>query len=100
MSDDPMAMGPSRPVRTDFIDFPTAHRIAREIEGKAEHHPECSAVQTDGALLCDCAAMPVEWARRAIEQEPHREAEIKATLQTYLPEHMRESNGSPGDGEG
>lgn len=77
------------PVRTDFIDFPTAHRIAREIEGKAEHHPECSAVQTAGALLCDCAAVPVEWARRAIEQEPDREAEIRETLQRYLPEPMR-----------
>jgi hypothetical protein len=84
------------PVRTDFIDFPTAHRIAREIEGKAEHHPKCSAVQTSGGLLCDCAAVPVEWARRAIKQEPHREAEIRATLQDYLPEWMRTENGRSG----
>lgn len=75
----------SDPIRTDFIDFPTAHRIAKEIAGKAEHHPECSSP----ALLCDCAAVPVEWARRAIAQEPEREAEITATLQRYLPEHMR-----------
>jgi hypothetical protein len=74
-------------VRTDFIDFPTGWRIVKE--QPLEHHAECSFVTTGGAMLCDCAAMPVEWARRAIEQEPEREAEIQQTLQRYLPENMR-----------
>lgn len=74
------------PVRTDFIDYPTGWRIQSETPG-LEHHPDCSALV--GGFLCDCAAMPVEWARRAIEQEPEREAEIRETLQGYLPEHMR-----------
>lgn len=79
-------------VRTDFIDFPTAWRIQEE---PLEHHPRCSSVPQEDeplagpGLLCDCAAMPIEWARRAIEQEPDRENEIRETLQGYLPEHMR-----------
>lgn len=84
----------AEPLRTDFIDFPTAWRICVETEGKAEHHPDCSFATTHGTFLCDCAAMPVEWARRAIEQEPEREAEIRATLQRYLPEHMRSPVGA------
>ena len=91
--------GPERvPVRTDFIDFPTAWRIQREVGEQLEHHPRCSSVPQDDeplagpGLLCDCAAMPTEWARRAIEQEPDREADIRATLQRYLPENMRASS--------
>lgn len=82
-------------MRTDFIDFPTGWEIQREVGDKLEHDPRCSSVPQDGvplagpAFLCDCAAMPTEWARRAIELEPEREAEIKVALQRYLPEHMR-----------
>ena len=78
------------PFRTDFIDYPTGWRIQKETPG-LEHHPDCSSVEGSNggmggpAFLCDCAAMPVEWARRAIEMEPEREAEIMATLQRYLP---------------
>lgn len=81
--------------RTDFIDYPTGWLIQKEVGHKLEHDPACSSVpgHTGGmsgpAFLCDCAAMPVEWARRAIEMEPEREAEIRQTLQRYLPEHMR-----------
>lgn len=90
-------------MRTDFIDFPTGWEIQREVGSQLEHDPRCSSVpQADMPLagpgfLCDCAAMPVEWARRAIELEPEREAEIKETLQEYLPEHMRASGGTEGD---
>lgn len=88
-----MARAGDQPVRTDFIDYPTAWRIQEETT--LEHHPGCSSVEgSNGGMggpgfLCDCAAMPTEWARRAIEQEPEREAEIRETLQGYLPEHMR-----------
>jgi hypothetical protein len=85
-------------VRTDFIDFPTAWGIQREVGELLEHHPKCSSVPQEDQplagpmLLCDCAAMPTEWARRAIAQEPEREAEIRQTLQGYLPKHMRHSD--------
>lgn len=84
-------------MRTDFIDYPTGWEIQREVGTQLEHDPRCSSVpQADvplagPAFLCDCAAVPVEWARRAIELEPEREAEIRETLQRYLPEHMRTS---------
>lgn len=35
------------------MDFPTAWTIAREAP-PADHDPECSYAQTEGALLCDC----------------------------------------------
>ena len=82
-------------LRTDFIDYPTAWAIQKEVGDKLEHDPACSSVPgSNGGMggpgfLCDCAAMPTEWARRAIEQEPEREAEIRRALQPYLPEHMR-----------
>lgn len=80
-------------VRTDFIDYPTAWAIQRHVE--LEHHPDCSSIEASiggrggAGFLCDCAAMPVEWARRAIQQEPERKADITEALQPYLPEHMR-----------
>lgn len=82
-------------MRTDFIDFPTAWEIQHDVGEQLEHHPQCSSVEqadeplAGRGLLCDCAAMPTEWARRAIEQEPEREAEIREALQRYVPEHMR-----------
>ena len=74
-----------RGMRTDFIDFPTAWEIQHDVGDQLEHHPKCSAP----AFLCDCAAVPTEWARRAIELEPEREDEIRVALQRYLPDHMR-----------
>lgn len=75
----------AEPVRTDFIDYPTGWRIQREVGDDLDHHPRCSSP----VFLCDCGAMPKEWARRAIAQEPHREADIRETLQTYLPKTER-----------
>lgn len=43
----------------DYIDFPTAWAICREYD--LDHHPRCSYVQTDGALLCDCTAVNAKW---------------------------------------
>lgn len=34
------------------LDFPRAWELARAAPSDA-HHPECSYMQTDGALLCD-----------------------------------------------
>lgn len=85
-------------MRTDFIDFPTAWEIQKDVGDKLEHDPRCSSVpQVDEplagpALLCDCAAMPVEWARRAIKQEPEREHEIRQALQRYLPSWMQDKS--------
>jgi hypothetical protein len=49
---------------TDFIDFPAGFLLQREIGVTIDAHldPRCSAVQTDGALLCDCGAIAVQWA--------------------------------------
>lgn len=55
------------PVREDFIDFPTGWRI--QCEGLTHTDPRCSAVQTDGAMLCDCPALEAEWHRRVAEQQ-------------------------------
>lgn len=45
----------------DFIDYPTAWAIQRK--GLTHADEQCSAVRTGGAMLCDCNAMPSEWAR-------------------------------------
>lgn len=83
----------SDPVRTDFIDHPTAWQIQNEVGSQLEHHPDCSAVYSL-AFLCDCAAMPVEWARRCIAQgEP--KVHVMERLQPYLPESMRFERFSP-----
>lgn len=58
------------PVREDFIDFPTGWRIANE--GVEHTDPRCSYVQTNGALLCDCGAIRVEWERRVAAQQAAR----------------------------
>jgi len=36
------------------LDFPRAWELARAAPAEA-HHPQCSYVQSDGALLCDLA---------------------------------------------
>lgn len=43
----------------DFIDFPTAWRLAEE--GVPHWTSECSYEQTHGALLCDCDAVRAWW---------------------------------------
>lgn len=49
------------------LDFPTAFAIQRN--AKLTHDPECSFVQTNGALLCDCSAIEKEYARLIAEAE-------------------------------
>lgn len=44
----------------DHIDFPTAWAIQRV--GLDHTDQKCSAVQTNGAMLCDCKALPIRWA--------------------------------------
>lgn len=53
-------------MRLDYIDYPTGHELARIIGyGREAHlHPDCSAVHTHGAVLCDCGAIAVEWGKR------------------------------------
>jgi hypothetical protein len=52
-------------IRLDMIDFPTGFQLQRRIGwAQRDHlHSRCSAVQTNGAMLCDCGAIAVEWAR-------------------------------------
>lgn len=46
----------------DFLDFPTAWWIQEQ--GLTHTDPRCSAVQSNGAFLCDCGAVNAEWTRR------------------------------------
>ncbi len=50
-------------MRTDFIDMPTAWELQRSIGSTrdAHRHDLCSAVNSDGALLCDCGAIGIKW---------------------------------------
>jgi hypothetical protein len=60
----------SEPVREDFLDFPTAWRLQPRV---VEHHPKCSAAQTQGGMLCDCGSVVAEWERRVAEQVASRD---------------------------
>lgn len=75
MSDGPSATctvhDHSAPVREDFIDFPTGWRL--QCEGLTHTDQRCSAVQTNGAMLCDCDALQAEWERRV---RPHTKAPV------------------------
>jgi hypothetical protein len=52
-------------MRLDFIDFPTGFELQGRIGHAADAHLHrgCSAVLSEGALLCDCGAIAVEWAK-------------------------------------
>lgn len=52
-------------MRTDFIDYPTGWALQRAIGISVPPHltDRCSAVQTNGAMLCDCGAIALEWRR-------------------------------------
>lgn len=50
---------PAPAIRLDMLDFPTGWAIQRR--GLEHLHPKCSAVQTDGAFLCDCGAIEAAW---------------------------------------
>ena len=67
------------PVRTDFVDYPTAWRIQTEIGTTSPPHLyECSCVEKPGVtgvdrlagpgLLCDCAWILVVWRQKVKEQ--------------------------------
>ena len=50
------------------MDWPEAWRFIREEHADhGEHHPSCSWVQTNGALLCDCDVLWNEYVRRGGE---------------------------------
>jgi hypothetical protein len=63
------SVGPvmTEPVREDFIDLPTGWRLQRE--GVQHTDDRCSAVQTNGGMLCDCGAIETEWSRRVAVQK-------------------------------
>ena len=50
-------------MRTDFLDFPTAWAIQREVGASLPHDELCSSVYSV-AFLRDCGAVPNEWERR------------------------------------
>lgn len=56
-------------MRTDFLDYPTAWAIQKEVGPTLTHHMKCSSVPgwhplSGPALLCDCGAVESEWRRR------------------------------------
>jgi hypothetical protein len=56
-------------MRTDFLDYPTAWAIQKEVGTTLEHHPRCSSVPgwdpiSGPGFLCDCGAVEREWERR------------------------------------
>src|SRR4051812_36792920 len=81
------------PVREDFLDYPTAWQIQREVGESLEHDPRCSSVPKPNArmgdldrlagpgLLCDCGAVEREWKRRVSDQ---REARDQAAHQHMI----------------
>lgn len=50
-------------MRFDYLDRRTAVQVQNSIGHLAGAHldPACSAVQTRGAMLCDCGAVPAMW---------------------------------------
>jgi hypothetical protein len=78
------------PVRTDFIDFPTGWRI--QDEGLTHTDARCSAVQTGGAMLCDCSALPLEWAARVAHQTG-----VRPDVSSYLPADASRDSGKGGE---
>lgn len=59
-------------MRFDFLDFPTAWEIQREVGEQLVHDPRCSSQPPHGGAmwLCDCDAVPAEWGRRRAEHKP------------------------------
>lgn len=53
----------------DYLDFPTAWWIQEE-PGFDHLDPRCSAVQTNGVMLCDCGAVEAEWKRQRASLSP------------------------------
>ncbi len=62
------------PVRTDFLDYPTAWRIQHEVGDQLRHDPRCSSVEqadeplAGPGLLCDCGAVIRDWKQRVYRE--------------------------------
>ncbi len=53
----------------DFLDYPTAWAIQKEVGTELAHHERSSSVPgwcslSGPAFLCDCGAVETEWKRR------------------------------------
>lgn len=71
----------------DFIDYLTAWAI----QEAGLHHTDqrCSAVQTGGGMLCDCAALPTRWAEL---KTAHDGSDGAAMAKRYMPHPPTGSN--------
>lgn len=49
-------------INRKVLDFPSAFAIQKNATSLS-HHVRCSSVQLEGALLCDCDAIPREYSR-------------------------------------
>jgi hypothetical protein len=47
--------------KNDFCDYPTGWAV--QLLGLTHFSPQCSAVQTHDALMCDCDALVARWHR-------------------------------------
>jgi hypothetical protein len=57
-------------MRLDFIDYPTGWELQAELgTDSPPHDPECSAVASDGAMLCDCDAIVTLWVEHGGNRE-------------------------------
>lgn len=69
-----------------YIDYPTGWAIQRA--GDIDHRAACSALQTGGAMLCDCEGLIYEWAdlkwkherAKAVAEVGERVRELADTL--------------------
>lgn len=68
----------------DFIDYPTGWTIQKA--GLEHADQRCSAVQTGGALLCDCDALPLKWAEL---KTAHDGSDGLSLAEPYLSEAYR-----------
>lgn len=70
----------------DFIDYPTGWAIQKR--GLAHVDDRCSAVQTGGAMLCDCDALPTEWARLKTTHDGKDGTALAARYMSVTPPEM------------
>lgn len=68
----------------DYIDYPTAWAIQKD--GLNHTDDLCSAVQTNGAMLCDCDALPLRWAEL---KTAHDGSDGLSLAEPYLSEAYR-----------
>ncbi len=83
----------------DFIDYPTGWAIQKA--GVLKHtDPRCSAVQTGGAMLCDCNALPLEWARLKTAHDGSDGLALAARYLTAAQPTTDADEGAGGEGHG